>query len=202
MLLDGCVAALKLNPVNEYVGASLERALQPLIARGVLVLFYGGGEARARGGSGEWRHLAPPRAARPGSPALLAPSAEGERNPPSSNLDTRGPIPPRAQVGKALVESPLVDSVHMTGSEKTFDAVVWQGRPKARPPRRLFPRSPSLPSARPRAAAPANAPRRTGSRATHERPTSYPSPRARVTQLTRRRGRRRWTSRSPRSSAA
>lgn len=78
-LLEGCVCCLKLNPVNEYVGPSVERALAPLIERGALRVVYGGGP-----------------------------------------------------VGKALVEHPLVDSVHMTGSDRTYDAVVWQGKPKAR----------------------------------------------------------------------
>jgi acyl-CoA reductase-like NAD-dependent aldehyde dehydrogenase len=30
-----------------------------------------------------------------------------------------------AEVGRALVEHPLVDEIHMTGSEKTHDAIVW-----------------------------------------------------------------------------
>lgn len=34
---------------------------------------------------------------------------------------------PWVQVGKALVENTLVDSVHITGSDKTFDSIVWQG---------------------------------------------------------------------------
>lgn len=41
-------------------------------------------------------------------------------------------------MGKALIESKLVDSVHMTGSDKTYDAIVWQGRPKARASTQLF----------------------------------------------------------------
>ncbi|PSC73701.1 NAD-dependent aldehyde dehydrogenase [Micractinium conductrix] len=34
------------------------------------------------------------------------------------------------QVGKRLVNHPTVASVHLTGSAATYDAVVWQGRPK------------------------------------------------------------------------
>lgn len=34
--------------------------------------------------------------------------------------------PPR-QVGKALVDHKLVETVHVTGSDKTYDAIVWQG---------------------------------------------------------------------------
>lgn len=46
VLLEGCVAVLKLNPVNEYTGPTIERALAPLIARGVLKVVYGGGAVR------------------------------------------------------------------------------------------------------------------------------------------------------------
>jgi len=35
-----------------------------------------------------------------------------------------------AEVGKTLVEHPQVDAIHMTGSDRTFDAITWQGRPK------------------------------------------------------------------------
>lgn len=81
VLLDGAVAVVKVNPVNEYSGPSLERCLAPLIERGALKVVYGG-----------------------------------------------------APVGKALVEHPLVESVHITGSDKTYDAIVWQGKPKSGEP--------------------------------------------------------------------
>lgn len=38
------VVLLKMNPVNEYMGAFLEQALQPLIADGLLQIVYGGAE--------------------------------------------------------------------------------------------------------------------------------------------------------------
>ena len=34
------------------------------------------------------------------------------------------------ETGKALTAHPLVESVHITGSDKTYDAIVWQGQPK------------------------------------------------------------------------
>lgn len=39
-----------------------------------------------------------------------------------------------AEVGKFLCSHPLVESVHITGSDKTFDAIVWGGKPKVGPP--------------------------------------------------------------------
>lgn len=44
--MHGCVAVLKLNPVNEYNGPALERAMAPLVERGVLKFVYGGGPVR------------------------------------------------------------------------------------------------------------------------------------------------------------
>ena len=35
------------------------------------------------------------------------------------------------QTGKALTGHPAVQCVHITGSDKTYDAIVWQGQPKA-----------------------------------------------------------------------
>lgn len=44
MLADGCVCMLKLNPVNEYLGPLLERALAPLAEAGFLRFAYGGAD--------------------------------------------------------------------------------------------------------------------------------------------------------------
>jgi len=44
MFIDGNVCILKMNPVNEWVGPHLERALAPLIDRGYLRIVYGGAE--------------------------------------------------------------------------------------------------------------------------------------------------------------
>lgn len=44
MFIDGNVTLLKMNPVNEWVGEFLERALAPLISRGYLRIVYGGAE--------------------------------------------------------------------------------------------------------------------------------------------------------------
>ncbi len=35
-----------------------------------------------------------------------------------------------ADQGKFLCHHQLVDCVHLTGSEKTYDAIVWNGKPK------------------------------------------------------------------------
>ena len=34
------------------------------------------------------------------------------------------------QVGATLCQHALVDSMHITGSDATHDAIVWQGQPK------------------------------------------------------------------------
>jgi aldehyde dehydrogenase (NAD(P)+) len=47
MFVEGSVAVLKVNPVNEWVGPFLERALAPLISRHFLSIVYGGAEAGA-----------------------------------------------------------------------------------------------------------------------------------------------------------
>jgi aldehyde dehydrogenase (NAD(P)+) len=47
MFVEGSVAVLKVNPVNEWVGPFLERALAPLISRNFLSIVYGGGDAGA-----------------------------------------------------------------------------------------------------------------------------------------------------------
>src|SRR5262249_52024164 len=44
LFVEGLVCVLKMNPVNEWVGPFLERALQPLISRGYLRVVYGGAE--------------------------------------------------------------------------------------------------------------------------------------------------------------
>jgi acyl-CoA reductase-like NAD-dependent aldehyde dehydrogenase len=45
---EGRVCVLKMNPVNEYVGPYLERALAPLVQNGFLRVVYGGGGEGAR----------------------------------------------------------------------------------------------------------------------------------------------------------
>jgi len=44
MFIEGFVCLVKMNPVNEWVGPILERALRPLIDRGYLRIVYGGGD--------------------------------------------------------------------------------------------------------------------------------------------------------------
>jgi acyl-CoA reductase-like NAD-dependent aldehyde dehydrogenase len=70
--VDGSVVLLKMNPVNEYLGPLLERALKPLVDKGYLAIVYGG-----------------------------------------------------AEVGSYLCYHPLVGEVHITGSDKTHDLIVW-----------------------------------------------------------------------------
>jgi hypothetical protein len=72
MFVDGSVVLLKMNPVNEYLGPLLERALRPLIERGYLAIVYGG-----------------------------------------------------ADVGAYLCYHPSIGDVHITGSDKTHDLIVW-----------------------------------------------------------------------------
>ncbi|MSP60062.1 MAG: aldehyde dehydrogenase family protein [Myxococcales bacterium] len=72
LFVDGNVCVLKMNPVNEYIGPILERALAPLIKRGYLKVVYGGGDA-----------------------------------------------------GKYLTEHAAVDDIHITGSDRTHDLIVW-----------------------------------------------------------------------------
>ncbi len=72
MFVDGSVVLLKMNPVNEYLGPLLERALRPLIERGYLAIVYGG-----------------------------------------------------AEVGSYLCYHPSVGDVHITGSDRTHDLIVW-----------------------------------------------------------------------------
>jgi acyl-CoA reductase-like NAD-dependent aldehyde dehydrogenase len=72
MFIEGYVCVLKMNPVNEWVGPHLERALEPLISRGYLRIVYGG-----------------------------------------------------AEVGSQLAYHPRIDDVHITGSDRTHDMIVW-----------------------------------------------------------------------------
>jgi acyl-CoA reductase-like NAD-dependent aldehyde dehydrogenase len=44
LIVEGYVCLLKMNPVNEWVGPILERALGPLVDAGVLRIVYGGAE--------------------------------------------------------------------------------------------------------------------------------------------------------------
>ena len=82
MFVEGSVCVLKMNPVNEWVGPFLERALAPLIERSFLRVIYGG-----------------------------------------------------AEVGEHLCRHPAVDDIHVTGSDKTHDRIVW-GPPGAEQERR------------------------------------------------------------------
>src|SRR5690606_35864816 len=83
MFIEGMVCIIKMNPVNEWVGPHLERALAPLIDAGYLHIVYGGSD-----------------------------------------------------VGQALVTSELIDDVHITGSDRTHDSIVW-GPPGPERDRRL-----------------------------------------------------------------
>ena len=90
MFVEGFVCVLKMNPVNEWVGPHLERALEPLVKRGYLRILYGGGD-----------------------------------------------------VGQYLVYHPGVDDVHITGSDRTHDLIVW-GPPGAERERRMAANDPLL----------------------------------------------------------
>ena len=74
LVLEDEVCILKMNPVNDYLGPHLLRALKPLVDRNFLRIVYGG-----------------------------------------------------AEVGKYLCNHELVDTIHITGSERTHDAIVWGG---------------------------------------------------------------------------
>jgi acyl-CoA reductase-like NAD-dependent aldehyde dehydrogenase len=47
MFVEGKVCALKFNPVNDYLGPSLEKAFAPLVKEGFLRFMYGGGDVGA-----------------------------------------------------------------------------------------------------------------------------------------------------------
>jgi len=72
LFVEDEVVVLKMNPVNEYLGPFVSKALAPLIEEGLLELVYGG-----------------------------------------------------AEVGAHLCQHPDVGSVHITGSERTHDCIVW-----------------------------------------------------------------------------
>jgi Aldehyde dehydrogenase family len=72
MFNEGTVCALKMNPVNAYLGPYLERAYAAAIREGFLAVLYGG-----------------------------------------------------TQEGAYLVEHAAVDEIHITGSDRTFDRIVW-----------------------------------------------------------------------------
>lgn len=72
LFVEGHVVAVKMNPVNEYLGPLLEEACKALIDAGFLQILYGG-------------------------------TAEGEY----------------------LCNHPVIESVHLTGSDRTYDAIVF-----------------------------------------------------------------------------
>jgi aldehyde dehydrogenase (NAD(P)+) len=78
MIADGAVCALKLNPVNEYLGEIFNQAFAPLRDEHLLEIFYGGVDA-----------------------------------------------------GTYLCRHPLVDEIHVTGSDRTYDAIVFGDGPDA-----------------------------------------------------------------------
>jgi acyl-CoA reductase-like NAD-dependent aldehyde dehydrogenase len=90
LFIEGFVCLLKMNPVNEWAGPILERALAPLIDRGFLRIVYGGGD-----------------------------------------------------VGQYLVGHAGIHDVHITGSDKTHDLIVW-GPPGPERDRRIAAKQPKL----------------------------------------------------------
>jgi aldehyde dehydrogenase (NAD(P)+) len=90
MFVEGFVCLLKMNPVNEWAGPFIERALEPLISRGYLRVVYGG-----------------------------------------------------ADVGQYLAYHAGIDDVHITGSDKTHDLIVW-GPPGPERDRRMAANEPLL----------------------------------------------------------
>jgi acyl-CoA reductase-like NAD-dependent aldehyde dehydrogenase len=90
LFVEGFTCVLKMNPVNEWVGPFLERALEPLIRPGYLRIVYGG-----------------------------------------------------ADVGAHLVYHPDVSDVHITGSDRTHDLIVW-GAPGPERDRRMATNDPLL----------------------------------------------------------
>src|SRR6478672_252812 len=72
LYVRGNVCAVKMNPVNEYLGPFYEQIFAEFISRGWLRLLYGG-----------------------------------------------------ADVGGYLAQHPEVESIHLTGSAATYDAIVW-----------------------------------------------------------------------------
>ncbi|MBV8723135.1 MAG: aldehyde dehydrogenase family protein [Candidatus Eremiobacteraeota bacterium] len=78
LVADGTVCALKMNPVNHYLGPIFEDAFAPLVDGGYLRFAYGG-----------------------------------------------------ADIGKYLCGHPAIDEIHITGSDKTHDAIVFGDGPDA-----------------------------------------------------------------------
>ena len=74
LVIEDEVCILKMNPVNDYLGPHILRALKPLVDRKCLRVVYGG-----------------------------------------------------AEVGQHLCNHDRVHSIHITGSERTHDAIVWGG---------------------------------------------------------------------------
>lgn len=72
LFAENQVVVLKMNPVNAYLGALIERGYRPLIEQDALRVVYGGVEE-----------------------------------------------------GTYLIEHPLVEEIHVTGSDKTYDAIVF-----------------------------------------------------------------------------
>lgn len=72
LFVDKATCVVKMNPVNEYLGPIFERALSPLVERGVVEMVYGG-----------------------------------------------------LEIGDMLCKHPGVDEIHITGSDRTYDAIVW-----------------------------------------------------------------------------
>ena len=89
LFVEGQVVALKMNPVNEYLGPLIEEGFKALIKTGFLQVVYGG-----------------------------------------------------AQEGGYLCNHPAVDNVHMTGSDRTFEAIVFgsgeEGRQRKQARQPLF----------------------------------------------------------------
>ncbi len=90
MFIEGQVVALKMNPVNEYLGPFYEEGFRSLIEAGFLQILYGG-----------------------------------------------------TQEGTYLCNHPSVDSLHMTGATRTFEAIVFG--PGAEGQQRKQARQPKLP---------------------------------------------------------
>lgn len=77
LFAEDAVVLLKMNPVNEYMGAILETALRSLRQAGLLEIVYGG-----------------------------------------------------ADLGRYLCQHPLIETIHITGSHDTHDAIVWGDTPE------------------------------------------------------------------------
>ncbi|MBW4471577.1 MAG: aldehyde dehydrogenase family protein [Stenomitos rutilans HA7619-LM2] len=76
LFAEDAVVLLKMNPVNAYMGAVLEKAFRSLRQDGFLEIVYGG-----------------------------------------------------AELGRHLCQHPLIETIHITGSHHTHDAIVWGSTP-------------------------------------------------------------------------